>query len=233
MAMKKKIGNRLLILGIVLLLSVNVFAQEASAYVEKYLNSISFFNRLFLNIVIEKIDPTGNSYIRLDKDVLVKLIITSNIDCYIDYTDYGNATIYITSGCLLILENEAEIVAGIAHELGHASSRYDRIYIPYTDEEYLDSEMAADLIGILVAVEMGYKPDVATKVFERVLAMYPTNANYQKFLVPRILVMKELIQGIYEAESENKYKEYLYFTETEFKAIKTIVKSLQDKKSGH
>lgn len=235
-------------LVIILLLFANVFAQRIDLQknsdrfllerVEKYLNSISFFDRLFLNIVIEKIDPSGSNYIRLDKDVLVKLIISSAIDCrtnyYIDYgdpTDLTDATIYITSGFFLILKNEAEIAASIAHELGHLSSLHDRVYSSITNEEYLECEMAADRMGILITKEIGYKPEALADLFRQILSEYSDKLYWirpKELFVHRFLAAKKLTDEI-RSQDQKEYKKYLYFTEIQFKTIKKIVKYLQDK----
>lgn len=213
--------------------------------VEKYLNDICSSGRLSLNSVIKKIDPSGKEYIRLNEYMSVVLIIHSSEDCGalycvdpLDPTKLRDVIMYITSGYFLMLENEAELAVSIAHELGHLSFLNDRFRVQdITEEESLKSEMAADKIGILVAKEMGYKPEALVELHKKIFGEYSDKVHqaWSKEETHRFLVIKKLVKEIYEAEPENKdkYKEYLYFTEAQFKDMKKIVKYLQDTKSGN
>lgn len=245
MVIQKKIGSRLIIFGIGFLLFVNVFPQEINIQktsdqilferVEKYLNDICDFDRTFLNLIAAKISQPDNIYVPLDKKVPVRLMINENLALFFLGTGIEDFEIYITSGYLLILENEAELAGKIAHELGHLSSLSDRKNPANTDEEYLRSEIVADRAAIFVLKETGCNPRLVPDVLARILAKYSDKlTRHKEILVHRYLAAKKLADEICSSESNNhtKYKEYLYFSEIEFKSIKTIAKYLQDKKSG-
>lgn len=243
--MLKKIG---LLIIVLLLVSGSVFSQEINKKssdqilfneTEKYLNRICSLDRIFLDSIAKKISKPGKIYLALKKDVQVKLVLDETIDLYLDDTDFEDATIYITSGCLLMLENEAELAGNIAHELAHLASLYDRTTLADTVEEQLVIELSADKAAFLVLKEMGYRLEAVVDVLDRVLSKYLDRVillQPKSSLECRVLAGQKLAKEIYISESKKRkdYKEYLLASEAQFKAMKIIVKYLQDKqnKSG-
>jgi hypothetical protein len=236
--------KRIALAGLVLLIVFNIFPQENNGQkssdevlfneTEKYLNKICSLDRIFLNSIAKKISAPGNVYVVLSRDVPVKLVLDETMDLYIDDTDFEDVTIYITSGYLLILENEAELAGDIAHELAHLASLYDRTSSANTYDEQLRIELAADKTAILVLKEMGYRLEAIAEVFERVLSRYLDRiilVQLKSSLEHRVSAGKKLANEIYGSESKNRkdYKEYLVASKAQFKAMKIIVKYLQDK----
>lgn len=241
--------KRIALAGFVLLIVFNIFPQENNSQkssdqvlfneTEKYLNKICSLDRIFLNSIAKKISKPGKIYLVLTKDVPVKMVLDETIDLCIDDTDFEDATIYITSGYFLILENEAELAGDIAHELAHLAFLYDRTNSANTVEEQLDIELAADRAALLVLKEMGYRLEAVADVLDRVLSKYLDRVillQPKSSLERRVLAGQKLANEIYISASKNRkdYKEYLLASETQFKAMKIIVKYLQNKqeKSG-
>lgn len=234
--------KRITLAGFILLFVFNIFPQENNSQkssdqilfneAEKYLNKICSLDRIFLNSMAKKLSKPGKIYLVLKNDVQVKMVLDETIDLCIDDTDFEDATIYITSGYLLILENEAELVGDIAHELAHLASLYDRTNLANTVEEQLDLELSADKTAILVLKEMGYRPGVISDVLDRILSKYLDRIlllQPKSSLERRALAAKKLANAIYASKNRKSYKKYLLASETQFKAMKTIVKYLQDK----
>lgn len=241
----KRIGAFVVIL---LVCCAGLFSQESNVQkttdkvliegVEKYLNKISAFSQIFLNQIVNKISQPDNPYVRLSENVPVKLDLYGDfIDIYMEFTYIANAQIYISSKAFLLAEDEAEIVSMIAHELAHLASCHDRIIQDNTAEDYLKSELAADRVAILILKEMGYRPDASSDFFSRILAASSEDLKLslpRELLVRRFLAVKKMTNEIYQASSKNqKYYKYRYVSESEFKSLKIIVKSLYEKyKSG-
>jgi len=241
--------KKIALAGLVLLIVFNIFPQENNGQkssdqvlfneTEKYLNKICSWDRIFLNSIVKKISTPGNVHVVLSRDVSVKLVLDETIDLCIDDTDFEDATIYITSGYLLILENEAELVGDIAHELAHLASLYDRTGSANTVEEQLEVELSADKVALLILKEMGYRLEAVADVLDRVLSKYLDRIillQPKSSLERRVLAGRKLANEIHISESKSRkdYKEYLLVSETQFQAMKIIVKYLQNKseKSG-
>ncbi len=84
-------------------------------------------------------------------------------DPYLDAFAFPDGTIYIHSGILARLDNEAQVAALLAHEMGHCLHRHALKVAP---GRIRSLEMEADLAGFELMTKAGYDPVEAIRLFE-------------------------------------------------------------------
>ncbi len=237
-------SKRVVILTAILLLvsSVYVFTQTDETKnssdeilfenVEKYLNQICTVSRTFLNRALTKMNRLEDNYNYIGSDIPVRLFFTEGLVMVLDWTEFDNPIIYVSSGYILMKKNEAELVSSIAHELGHFSSSYDRNHCDDYDYNYLKSETLADRAAIFVLNEMGYGPETTAELYGRILANYADKIKWirsKHYFVRRFQIATVLAEKIRSSQPNKEYKEYIVFPKSKFISVKTIVLYLQDK----
>jgi predicted Zn-dependent protease len=84
-------------------------------------------------------------------------------DPYLDAFAFPDGTIYIHTGILARLDNEAQIAALLAHEMSHCLHRHS---LKVTPDRIRTLEMEADLAGFELMTKAGYDPVGALRLFE-------------------------------------------------------------------
>lgn len=104
--------------------------------------------------VFERMIMRWNGFMPVISEVHVCGNATENAYCESD------GTIVVTEGMMKLFENEDELAAVVAHEMGHLIAKHKGRQTP-------EKEMEADRIGLELMVKAGYDPNAAVKFWTR------------------------------------------------------------------
>lgn len=234
--MIKKVGA----LGFVLLLLVaNVFSQEK---VEVYLNKILDFHEKTVKEIVKNFpEDKQDWYNPLHRDYQVVLKYSKLLAIYVDTTDIESQKyIYITTGVLWSedeidgkqikweTKSEAEIAGILAHELAHLILTSDQKTMPNSDEEYIEQEVAVDMIAIMILLKEGYQFMDYMNWLERYLTeryglfqdTRPKEVFQKRVQLAKRIATKTLFNFPFD-----KRKKFIIATNEEFEKMKKLIKS--------
>lgn len=234
--MIKKIGA----LGFVLLLLVtSVFSQEK---VEDYLNKILDLHEKTVKEIVKNLpEDKRDWYNPLYRDYQVVLEHSKLVNVYVDVTYIESQKyIHISTGVLWSedeingkqikweTKSEAEIAGLLAHGLAHLISAPDQKIMPNSDEEYIESEIVADTIAIMILLKEGYQCMAYMNWLERCIKerydLFEQIRSKEVFH-ERVQSAKRMATRILLGLPFDKRKKFIIATQEEFEEIKELLKS--------